>query len=110
MYTVVEQWTPKQLFIEASAQERESLFGKVGAAMPQLEAAGVTCLGWGRAQAAPNSTEHDWIAVWQMTSTAAVAEFFEAVAAAGWYDYFDQVNTLSELVPVPDALGQLMSV
>jgi hypothetical protein len=110
MHTVVEIWTPKQRFLDASTQERQSLFTKVGAAMPQLEAAGVSCLGWGAVQPAPHSTGHQWIAVWQMTSEAAVERFLAAVEEAGWYDHFDQVNALSELVPVPEALEQLMAV
>lgn len=108
MYTVIEKWTAKQAFVEASTPEREALFARVGASMPQLEAAGVTCLGWGTTLSAPQSTSHEWIAVWQMESKAAVDEFFGAVADAGWYEYFEQVNALTELVPVPEALGRLM--
>jgi hypothetical protein len=45
-----------------------------------------------------------------MSSEAAVEGFFAAVEEAGWYDHFDQVNARSELVPVPEALGQLMAL
>jgi len=110
MYTVIEQWTPRREFLDASPEEREALFAQVGAAMPELEAAGVTCLGWSRTLPTAHSTEHDWVAVWQMTDTAAVDRFFEAVEAAGWYGWFDQVNTVGQLVPVPEVIGQLMGL
>jgi hypothetical protein len=108
MYTVIEQWTPRSEFLDASPEEREALFGAVGAELPRLEAAGVTCLGWSATEPVPNGTAHGWVAVWQMTDSAAVTQFFEAVEAAGWYEYFDQDNTLGELVPVPQVLEQLM--
>ena len=110
MYTVIEQWTPRREFLDATPEEREALFAQVGAAMPELEAAGVTCLGWSRTLPTAHSTGHDWVAVWQMTDTAAVDRFFEAVEAAGWYGWFDQVNTLGQLVPVPEVIGQLMGL
>lgn len=108
MYTVIEQWTPKQAFLDASIEERGALFTTVGATLTELEEIGVRCVGASGTRAAPSTTAHNWFAVWEMSDEASVSAFFDVVDASGWYDYFDQVNTVGECVPIADVLAQHM--
>jgi hypothetical protein len=110
MHTVIEQWTPKQAFLDATDEERGALFAKVGASLTGLEEIGARCIGASSAQAAPRASDHTWFAVWEMPDAAAVDSFFEVVEASGWFDYFDQANTVGELTPIADVLGQHMAL
>ena len=92
---VVEHWSYKPAWIELSQEQRASFLGGIREAMQQITDAGIRTLGFGRLD---HSVDHahkgyDFWAVWEMDSIEACDAFFAGVAASGWYNYFDHVNT-----------------
>jgi len=106
MYVVVEAWTPKPAFLAASADEKAAVVDGVKAAIVQLAADGITCLGMGELDAETYASAHQWVAVWTMPTKEHSDAFLDGVTASGWYGYFEQTNLRAELVPAGDALDQ----
>ena len=52
--------------------------------------------------------DHHYIAVWKMPGPEQVELFERTVAAAGWYDYFDQVNAGGELISVTEVIEDMI--
>jgi hypothetical protein len=47
VHVVVEVWTPRREFLEATPEVRDEVFEGVRKGMAQLAAAGIETLGWG---------------------------------------------------------------
>lgn len=107
MYVVIESWTPKAAFLDASRQTRTDFFARLTAALDGSAAQGIRPLGWGRTDpAGEHGSRHAWFAVWETTDAAAADAFLGGVAASGWYEYFDQTNVRGELRPVGDVVDE----
>lgn len=113
MHTFIELWKPRPAWLALGADERQAYLDKVGPAIGQLLAAGVEIVGWGRIDDEPDGhtgTGHRWVAVWRMPSENEVALLRNLVAEAGWYDFFEQVNVVSELGDPEAALRDHVTV
>jgi hypothetical protein len=91
--------------LDLGREERAAYMEKVGPALDELLAAGVEVVGWGSVEEEPggHGTGFGDVAVWRMPSRKEVDMLRSLVTEAGWYDYFDQVNAVSEL-GAPDAV------
>lgn len=109
MHAVVETWTPKAAFMAASPEARAAFFQAMGADMNEMTNNGVESLGWGQVELSnENSTEQKWSAVWRMSDADAAVAFLAAVAASGWYDYFEQTNVRGELRQAETVIAEHM--
>lgn len=107
MHVVVETWTPRPAFLATSPQTREAFFEGLNAGMAEMAAKGIESLGWGTVEPSKeNGTEHSWFAVWRMPDAATADAFLAAVAASGWYDYFEQTNVRGELRSAGDVIAE----
>ncbi|WP_103381914.1 DUF6616 family protein [Pseudonocardia dioxanivorans] len=99
MHTFIELWTPRPAWLALGADQRQAYLDAVAPALDKLVAAGVEIVGWGRIEDEPDGrgTGHRYVAIWRMPSAAEVALLRKLVADAGWFDYFEQVNAVSEL-------------
>lgn len=105
MYIAFEIWNAKPAFLAASPEEREQIFAGVREGIAQMAAAGITPLGWGRIDPSEDHPSgYDWFAAWTIHSAELVEAFFAGVAAAGWYDWFEQINVSGELRPVAEVI------
>ena len=103
MYLMIEAWTPKPAWLALSAQERAAYVADVGEGVAALAAQGVASLGWGLVDEASRGTDHVAFAVWETGSRDGCDALRSAIAQAGWYEYFDQVDFGGEAGP-PDAV------
>jgi len=98
MYLYVETWQPTHHWLELPKDERNNYVAAVGGAIQQLIAAGVEIVGWALND---NDTDHhngfDYFAVWKFPNKEIIKQFESTVTAAGWYNYFDQVNCSGSL-------------
>ncbi|MDX1493387.1 MAG: DUF6616 family protein, partial [Longimicrobiales bacterium] len=107
MYYTIELWSPKQAWLDLSKEEREAYVGSIMPVIQKHLDMGITT----RAMAA-NDADTDQRAPYQYFSIIeapdeAAAKTFEAdVRAAGWYDYFDQVNVRGAARSVEEVIGE----
>ena len=110
-FLYVELWTPKQAWLDLSKEERQAYFDKVGGEIQKLTNAGIKIIGFAvNDQETPHRSNHQYIAVWQMSSKEHVEMLEESVAQAGWYNYFEQENARGELIPPPAALEDMVKL
>jgi hypothetical protein len=103
MYLMIEAWTPKPAWLALTETERAEYVAGVGEGVAALAAQGVSSLGWGLVDEASRGLDHTAFAVWECGSRAGCDALRAAIAAAGWYEYFDQVDFGGEAGP-PDAV------
>jgi hypothetical protein len=111
MYLYVETWQPTHEWLELSKEERANYVTAVGGAIKQLADAGVEIIGWGLND---NDTDHhngfDYFAVWRFPNKDIIKQFEATVTAAGWYNYFAQVNCSGLLTSPHDVLGHSITL
>jgi len=111
MYLFVETWKPTQAWLNLTKEERINYVAAVGGAIKQLTDAGVEIIGWGINDADTDMHNgFDYFAVWKFPNKDIVKQFENMVAAAGWYNYFTQVNASGALSSPQDVLGHSISL
>ncbi len=69
---------------------------------------GVEIVGFARNdKTTPHTSGHHYLAVWKMPSIEQVEALENAVAQAGWHDYFEQVNARGPLIAASEALADM---
>ena len=104
MYLMIEAWTPKPAWLALTETERADYVAGVGEGVAALAAQGVTALGWGLVDEASRGLDHMAFAVWECGSREGGDALRTAIAAAGWYEYFDQVDFGGEAGPADAVL------
>jgi uncharacterized protein DUF6616 len=92
MYLMIEAWTPKPAWLALTEAERTEYVTAVGEGAAALAEQGVTPLAWGLTDEASHGTEHVAFAVWECGSRAGCDALRAAIAGAGWYELFDQID------------------
>lgn len=111
MYLYVELWNVTQKWMDLSKQERADFFEKVGPGMQQLSESGVEVTGWAmNDEHTPYRSDYRYMAVWKMPSLDHVKNLEKAVADSGWHEYFSQVNARGQIIPVNQAIENLINL
>ncbi|MFC7050872.1 DUF6616 family protein [Emcibacter nanhaiensis] len=97
MHTFIELWNIKDSWRALSESDRAAFMEKLGPAIAQLAEQGVTCKGFGFAEEVDHRAPFDFFSVWDCTERKAAEKFEQAVAASGWYDYFEHKNVCGVL-------------
>ena len=105
MYLMIEAWTPKPAWLALTPDERAAYVGGVGEGVGALAEQGVSSLGWGLVDEASHAIDHVAFAVWECGSREGCDALRAAIAQAGWYEYFDQVDFGGEAGPPETVLG-----
>lgn len=111
MYLYVELWNVTQKWMDLSKEDRRAYFDKVEGGMKQLMEEGVENVGWSmNDEHTPNRSDYRYMAVWKLPSLDYVEKLEKAVADAGWYDYFSQVNSRGKIMPINEAMDFLVNI
>ena len=107
MYFTIELWTPKQSWLDLSSEEREAYVGSIVPIMQKHAEMGITT----RAMASndgdtDNRAPYRYFSIIEAPDEAAAKTFEADVRAAGWYDYFDQVNLRGVARSAEDVIGE----
>ncbi|MEM8925525.1 MAG: DUF6616 family protein [Actinomycetota bacterium] len=110
MYTFIELYSLNDKWLALGAEDREALVSQIGDAVEQLADAGVTSLGIGINDADTSKrADYDYVGVWQAPDLASITLLEAGIAASGWYDYVEQVNGRSTLLPPEEILVEHLS-
>ncbi|UJH90254.1 hypothetical protein LZ575_15440 [Antarcticibacterium sp. 1MA-6-2] len=111
MYIYVELWNVIQKCMDLSKQEREDFFNKVGPEIQKLMDKGVEVTGWAmNDEHTPYRSDYRYMAVWKIPSLELVETLERAVADAGWHNYFSQVNARGQIIPLDQAIDNLINL
>ena len=93
----IEIWSAKPAWLELSVEQRGAYMNNVGAAMEQMTKDGIKMLTWSYNDPATDErAKYDYFAIWTFPNQEIANGFFATVKGAGWYKYFDQINTMVE--------------
>ncbi|MFJ4973609.1 DUF6616 family protein [Streptomyces sp. NPDC088755] len=107
MHTFVELFRAKDEWLDLPVAERETFLSDVASRMAVLDELGAEVIGWGSSEPIDRDAGYPFFAVWRMPSTAVAERFAQELEAAGWYAYFQQINTTGELQSPPEVLARL---
>lgn len=111
MYLYVELWNVTQKWMDLSKDERTNFFDKAGGAIKELMEAGVEVTGWAmNDEHTPYRSDYRYMAVWKVPSLDLVEKLEKSVADSGWHDYFSQVNARGKIIPLDEAIGNLINL
>lgn len=83
----------------------------LGPAIQQLMDSGVQIVSWGSNEPGTFSKAgYDYFAVWTFPDAKAVQTFEKMVEAAGWYNYFDQVNAMGTATTPQEVIGKMIEL
>lgn len=109
MYLYVELWKPRQKWLEMSEKAREEYVAGIGPDIERLTNQGVEILGFAvNDEETPHRAEYRYLAAWKMPDKSLVEDLEAAVEAAGFHDYFEQVNARGGLMSPEEAMGDMI--
>lgn len=93
-YIFIEQWKSKPAWLTLAPEARRAYADRIVQASSERPD-GVRAIAWGLTdKAVAHSVGHDFWAVWELDGEAMAQGFMQGVDASGWYQYFEQANTL----------------
>lgn len=111
MIYFIELWNTKQAWLDLSVEERGNYMAQVGSHIQGLLEKGVKILTWSmNDKETTNRSGYDFFAIWTFPNQEMANGFQELVAAAGWYNYFEQVNAMGEEATAEQVIGQLVQL
>lgn len=111
MYLYVELWNVTQKWMNLSKEERNDFFKKVSPGIQKLMDQGVEVTGWAmNDEHTPYRSDYRYMAVWKLPSLQHVETLEKAVADSGWHDYFSQVNARGQIIPMNQAIENLINL
>lgn len=107
----IEAWSAKQAWLDLSVEERAAYMGQVGPAIQQFLDQGVEIITWSDNDGDTyERLEYDFFAVWKFPTDELAKSFEELVTAAGWYNYFGQVNLKGSPGNPTDIIGKMINL
>lgn len=111
MITYIELWNAKQSWKDLSVEERGNYLNALGPAIQQLLDSGVQIISWGKNDDSTHSkVDYDYFAVWSFPSLESAQNFEAMVVGAGWYNYFDQVNSKGTATSPQEVMADMMKL
>lgn len=111
MITYIELWKAKQTWINLSKSQRGEYMGALGPAIQYLLDNGVKIVSWGSNDALTfNKIDYDYFAVWTFPTISSAKDFEQMVEGAGWYNYFDQVNTMGTAAGPQEVIEHMINL
>ena len=93
MHLFIEMCNAKQTWLDLAASERQAFLEPVEAVMEALTGNGAEIIAWSFNDLdTPHRAGYDFVAVFLFPSSEDALEYHDLFSAAGWYDYFEQVN------------------
>ena len=111
MIYFVEFWNTTDAWHALSTEERGAYMNQVASATQSLIEQGVEVLTWSKNDPATDQrAAYDYFAIWTFPNQEIADVFQQTVAQAGWYTYFEQVNTMGEQNSVGGVIEQLIQL
>ncbi|NRB53676.1 MAG: hypothetical protein HRU41_38850 [Saprospiraceae bacterium] len=111
MKTYIELWKAKSTWLNLSMEERGNYMEKVGPAIQQFLDKGIEIISWGVVEAETHhKIDYDFFGIWMLPTVELAREFEAMVEAAGWYEYFEQVNAMGNHETPQDIIPKIINL
>lgn len=111
MKVFIELWKAKDAWKNLSLADRQEYVAQIGPVMEDIMSRGLEITAWGMNE---NETEYksdyDFFAVSKLPTDELLKEFEAIVEAAGWYNYFEQINVSGSLMSVEEVIGKMLEI
>lgn len=102
----IELWKFKDSWHQLGAEGRASYVEKLTPEVQALVAAGVEIISWGYNElTVDHRADYDVFAVYRLPNRALYEQLQKAIAASGWYEYFNQINAGGAAMSPSSILG-----
>ncbi len=111
MHLFIEICRAKPSWLSLSETAREDFLDPVGSLMRRLESEGTKIIAWGfNDESTPKRAQYDFFAAFLFPDIEAAERYEKMFEAAGWYNYFEQVNVLGEVGSYGEILARLIKL
>lgn len=111
MHLFIEICRPKTSWLSLNKSAREDFLQPVGALMRRLESEGTEIIAWGfNDEDTPHRAKYDFFAALKFPNIEDAERYEKTFAAAGWYNYFEQINVLGEMESYSETLARLSNL
>ena len=101
----IELYRYKDAWMKLPEADRRAYVGAITDAVNGLTDIGVEVVGYGmNAQQTSHRAPYDFFCVYKVPNAEIQREFEAQIEAAGWYDYFDQINVSGDITGHAGAL------
>ena len=107
MYIYVEQWTPKQAWLDLSEEERRAFVDAIMPLIRKHEEMGIETLAMATIDSDTFAkSDHVFLSVLRMPDAATARTFEQDIAATDWYEYFEQTNARGKIREPEAVIGE----
>ncbi len=111
MLLFIELWKAKDAWKELSLIDRQNYVAKIGPVMQGLISRGLVIEAWGINEDETSYKAHyDFFAVSKLPTNELLKEFEAMVEAAGWYNYFEQVNVSGSMMLTEEVIAKMLNI
>jgi hypothetical protein len=111
MKVFIELWKAKDAWKNLPLTERQEYVAQIGPVTEDMMNRGLEITAWGlNEDETEYKSEYDFFAVSKLPSEKLLKEFQSTVEAAGWYDYFEQVNLSGSLMSPEEVIGKMLEI
>lgn len=111
MKIFIELWKAKKAWKELPVKDRQEYVAQIGPVMEDLMSKGLEIVAWGfNEDQTEFKSDFDFYAVSKLPSQELLDAFENAIEAAGWYHYFEQVNVSGSPVTPDEVIGKMLQI
>ncbi len=111
MNVFIELWKAKDAWKNLPLTERQDYVAQIGPVMDDLMNRGLVIDAWGiNEDETKYKSEYDFFAVSKLPTEELLKEFEAIIEAAGWYNYFEQVNISGSLISPEEVIGKMLKI
>lgn len=111
MYLYIELWKPRPNWSNLSCEAREEFLAQVQPAVQNMKDIGVELIGFAVCdEEAPDDAHYRYLAVWKMPNLGHVHMLEKAIRAEGWGNFFEISNARGKLMPLREAVRDMVRV
>jgi len=111
MKVFIELWKAKDAWKNLPLPDRQEYVAQIGPVIEDLMTKGLEIDAWGlNEDETEYKAEYDFFAVSKLPSEELLKEFQSILEAAGWYNYFEQVNLSGSLMSPEEVIGKMLEI
>jgi len=111
MKVYIELWKATDAWHALSTEERGNYMTQLGPAIAEMAAKGMEIVNWGANDPdTDNRADYDFWSVMKFPNSEQVKSFEQTVTAAGWYNYFSQINVCGDGTSPENVIGKLIAL
>lgn len=111
MKIFIELWKAKDAWKNLPLADRQDYMAQIGPVMEDLTNRGLVSEAWGiNEDETEYKSEYDFFAISKLPTEELLKEFEAIIEAAGWYDYFEQVNVSGSRMPLEEVIGKMLEI